>query len=351
MAEPTAEEKEAKRTAEAAAEERLRKLRDAQSGTDKFSDNEINSIGDLIKFIIKLIFGDPDAPEEENPQAPRLSLPERVSAAQKFISSGADAAWTQYKRDHAHEVPPGGIMHGRPIAESAVVTSGRGKRNTGINGASRDHKGIDIDVTEGQTAPIRATAKGMVVFSGVLNGYGHTVIIGHADDSKTLYAHMTGENMPDLKQKVDQGDIIGQLGNSSNGKIKGMKAHLHYEQIKNGEHLTPHIHGKAMHKDDILPGLSVAHNVNDGHDHDHADGAPQVVASRAPVGNPVPNLHPTAAKAAVAAVSFKPPKSAHREQPTYGNGTFEVSDVKDAVTGAANTVFARAKTAFNGLFA
>lgn len=243
------------RAAQEAANDRLRKLRD-QDAADKGANKEIGeALKQFIGFILKLIFGDEDAPHEESPGTPPVPLHERVIAAANFVDSAALPEWKKFQEEHRGEA----VNHINPVKGDAVVTSGKGPRNTGIAGASRNHQGIDIDVTQGEHASIKASAKGVVVFAGVMNGYGNTVVIGHGDGTQTLYAHMTGEHMPKMAQRVEQGDVIGDMGNTTNGKIANMAVHLHYEQIAAGQRITPRINGVEMHK-----GASL-----EGHPHDH----------------------------------------------------------------------------------
>lgn len=259
---PTAAELEERQKAE----ERARKIAEQRGAGDA---STMAWLKDMFSFILKLIFGDPDAPQDEDPSQPPISMSERVRTAKDFVASGAVQAFADYRKTHAAQA--GHIMHINPVDGVSVVTSGKGARSTGISGASRNHQGIDIDVTQGETAAIKASADGIVVFSGMMNGYGNTVVIGHADGTKTLYAHMTGAHMPKIKQEVEQGEIIGQMGNTTNGRIKNMKVHLHYEQIVDGQRITPHIHGQEMHKgmalalDEKVKGSSQ----HAGHDHTH----------------------------------------------------------------------------------
>jgi murein DD-endopeptidase MepM/ murein hydrolase activator NlpD len=109
------------------------------------------------------------------------------------------------------------------------ITSGFAMRMHPISGEWAQHKGIDFAAPEG--TPIRATASGVVDFSGMQNGYGNVVIIKHGPVYSTLYAHMsriaTGMR---AGTRVAQGAVIGYVG--STGWSTG--PHLHYEfRVKN----------------------------------------------------------------------------------------------------------------------
>lgn len=103
-----------------------------------------------------------------------------------------------------------------------------------IAGAWAQHKGIDFAAAEG--TPIRATANGVIDFSGVQNGYGNVVIVKHGPVYSTTYAHMsriaTGMR---AGTRVTQGEVIGYVG--STGWSSG--PHLHYEFRVNNEARDP----------------------------------------------------------------------------------------------------------------
>ncbi|ASK28512.1 M23 family metallopeptidase [Neisseria chenwenguii] len=85
----------------------------------------------------------------------------------------------------------------------------------------RMHTGIDYAAPMG--TPIRAPADGKITFKGWKGGYGHTVMLTHANGVETLYGHMSA--FSDANGSVRAGDIIGYVGSS--GRSTG--PHLHYE--------------------------------------------------------------------------------------------------------------------------
>ncbi|HTX73660.1 MAG TPA: M23 family metallopeptidase [Rectinemataceae bacterium] len=85
------------------------------------------------------------------------------------------------------------------------------------------HTGIDIS-TFHTGDPIVATADGKVVFVGYDGGFGNNVIIQHNHGFYTRYAHMQSFRVY-KGQKVQQGQIIGTIGNT--GLTTG--PHCHYE--------------------------------------------------------------------------------------------------------------------------
>ena len=96
----------------------------------------------------------------------------------------------------------------------------------------RLHAGIDIG--GGTGAPIWAAQAGTVIFSGVQNGYGQTIIIDHGGGLTTLYAHQSRRIAPD-GQRVSRGQTIGLVG--STGHSTG--SHLHFETRENGSPVNP----------------------------------------------------------------------------------------------------------------
>ncbi len=87
------------------------------------------------------------------------------------------------------------------------------------------HKGIDI-AGEFKT-PIHSVDKGIVTKSYYSGSYGHVVFIKHDNNLETVYAHLNKRNVEE-GQAVNQGDIIGLMGNT--GDSSGV--HLHFEVHK-----------------------------------------------------------------------------------------------------------------------
>ncbi|MGE0801632.1 MAG: M23 family metallopeptidase [Lautropia sp.] len=92
----------------------------------------------------------------------------------------------------------------------------------------RQHRGIDIAGAIGE--PVRAAAEGEVIYAGSgLSGYGNVVILRHAGETTTLYAHNSALKVRP-GQRVRQGEVVALLGNT--GRSTG--PHLHFE-IRRGE--------------------------------------------------------------------------------------------------------------------
>jgi murein DD-endopeptidase MepM/ murein hydrolase activator NlpD len=112
------------------------------------------------------------------------------------------------------------------------ITSGYGWREHPVLGGRRFHAGIDIGASTGTL--IAAAGEGTVIFAGLKNGYGNTVIVDHGGGIATLYAHQSTIGSS-VGQAVRRGQTIGYVG--CTGYCTG--PHLHFEVRVNGEHVDP----------------------------------------------------------------------------------------------------------------
>jgi murein DD-endopeptidase MepM/ murein hydrolase activator NlpD len=84
------------------------------------------------------------------------------------------------------------------------------------------HYGIDF--AGRYNSDVWATAKGVVVETGYMSGYGLTVVVDHGNGFKTLYGHLSKIKVSEGTE-VSRGTIVGLLG--STGRSTG--PHVHYE--------------------------------------------------------------------------------------------------------------------------
>lgn len=116
---------------------------------------------------------------------------------------------------------------------SRKINSPFGPRNTGIAGASTNHKGVDIGGVY-YSSQVHAAKAGTVIISQYSSSYGNYVVISHGSGNTTLYAHMSSRSVS-VGQTVAQGAVIGITG--STGISSG--PHLHFEITENGVRVNP----------------------------------------------------------------------------------------------------------------
>ena len=95
------------------------------------------------------------------------------------------------------------------------------------------HRGVDYGGPTG--TPVRATGKGKIIQRAYGPGYGRYIKIQHQNNYMTVYGHFSKFGKYKKGQYVNQGDIIGYIGQS--GRATG--PHLHYEFRVNNKHVDP----------------------------------------------------------------------------------------------------------------
>jgi hypothetical protein len=105
------------------------------------------------------------------------------------------------------------------------------------NGTRDPHHGVEIG--KGFGTPVHAAGEGVIQFAGPdreavyspwRDFYGNVVVIRHADELYTLYAHLSKVDVR-VGDEVEAGDLIGEMGQS--GAATG--SHLHFEIRKGGD--------------------------------------------------------------------------------------------------------------------
>ena len=117
-------------------------------------------------------------------------------------------------------------------SKARYITSPFGNRNTGIPGASTDHKGVDIGAAYGTS--VFAAQSGKVIQAGWNGGYGYCITISHGEGVTTLYAHLSDYDVR-VGSEVVRGQVIGKCGYT--GISSG--PHIHYEIRVNGKQIDP----------------------------------------------------------------------------------------------------------------
>ncbi len=101
---------------------------------------------------------------------------------------------------------------------------------------SEAHMGVDLVAPTGTA--VKATADGVVMFSGWTDDGGNVIIIKHGYGFMSIYKH-NERNLVSELERVSRGQVIAMLGNT--GEISS-GAHLHFEVWCNGAPVNPLIY-------------------------------------------------------------------------------------------------------------
>lgn len=126
----------------------------------------------------------------------------------------------------------GDIYFKWPCPSSGRITSSFGDRESPTEGASSNHKGIDIGAQSG--ASVVAAASGTVVISTYSASAGNYVMISHGAGVYSVYMHMSSIAVSS-GEEVSAGQTIGTVG--STGYSTG--PHLHFGIRINGSYVNP----------------------------------------------------------------------------------------------------------------
>ena len=114
----------------------------------------------------------------------------------------------------------------------ARLTSPFGWRNDPFTGVRRHHAAVDLAAPQG--TPVVAAMEGRISAIGYNHVFGNFIIISHAGNYQSLYAHLHTVNVRRGDQ-VRQGAQIGTVGNT--GRSTG--PHLHFAIYRNGRPVNP----------------------------------------------------------------------------------------------------------------
>ena len=119
-----------------------------------------------------------------------------------------------------------------PPVEQGMITSEFGLRVHPLLKVLKQHSGVDIKAAKDSKA--LSVGSGIVIFAGNYKGYGNLVVIRHANNISTHYAHLESFNLR-VGEVVAQGTEIGTIGNTGNSNAP----HLHFEVRKSGNPIDP----------------------------------------------------------------------------------------------------------------
>lgn len=106
-----------------------------------------------------------------------------------------------------------------PIAGKKIISS------FGAKGAGKANDGVNIAADDGD--PVWAAAGGQVVYvSNEMKGFGNMVFIKHTGGRTTGYAHLS-RIIVDKYDRVEQGDVIGYVGETGSVKTPQLFFSLH----------------------------------------------------------------------------------------------------------------------------
>lgn len=129
---------------------------------------------------------------------------------------------------------------------SGTITSGFGHRHLRHRRASREHEGIDIGARRGM--PVHASRSGHVIYAGNrISGYGNMIIVKHADNYSTVYAHLSRLSVK-KGQFVTRGQRIGAVGKT--GRAYGY--HLHFEIRRDRDPVNPLLYLQGQYATNTL---------------------------------------------------------------------------------------------------
>lgn len=98
------------------------------------------------------------------------------------------------------------------------------------------HNGIDIIAKRG--TPVVAAEKGVVENITETAGNGIEMIVAHENGYRTIYANLSSKDMVKVGDKVEKGQVISGVGNTSSFEYYEPE-HLHFEVKKDGKFVDP----------------------------------------------------------------------------------------------------------------
>lgn len=135
----------------------------------------------------------------------------------------------------AFDIPEFVLVESNTPSIIGLVTSEFGWRRHPIRKRVIHHNGLDLAAKIGER--VLSPAAGVVIFSGVRNGYGNTIEIDHGDGLTSLLAHHS-KLLVQVGQQVTHGQVIALAGRT--GRVTG--PHVHIEIRKHGNLVNPRIY-------------------------------------------------------------------------------------------------------------
>jgi murein DD-endopeptidase MepM/ murein hydrolase activator NlpD len=131
--------------------------------------------------------------------------------------------------------PGAASVQGFVMPVSGSIGSGFGERRHPIFGTVRMHNGVDLSGDAGD--PVWAAKEGVIIYAGWRGGYGNTIVVQHAGNVATLYAHLLEIDVT-VGNWVGEAEVMGLVG--STGWSTG--PHLHFEVRRDGVPEDPELY-------------------------------------------------------------------------------------------------------------
>jgi len=179
--------------------------------------------------------------DEAAPRARALTAPPEMREPQAVLLPYSEANWAQVSSARpVTAVAPAAVKPAPLAATSQAAADNAGVESwlwpvdgtlAGRFGAAG---GKGIDIVGQRNAPVKAVAPGKVVYSGSgLRGYGRLLIVKHAGEYLSAYAHNETILVKE-GEMVTAGQRIALMGDSDSDRVK-----LHFEIRRYGKPLDP----------------------------------------------------------------------------------------------------------------
>lgn len=202
---------------------------------EKFSDKEMTKIKEAISAVNKSMkkqnkYYNPLANSKKD-SAGGAYVPDFSEVNNEDLSRQIENVFEKVDNLSYYQEVLKSVPFGKPVW-SYWLTSSFGHRSDPFNKKAAVHKGVDLASNKGNK--VRTMAKGKVVRSEWVNGYGNLIELDHGNGFKTKYAHLN-KSYVKKGQYVEKDEAIAEVG--STGRSTG--PHLHYEVIYNGANVDP----------------------------------------------------------------------------------------------------------------
>lgn len=204
----------------------------------------------LMKYILSLFFAlllvscNNAAPQAVTPEAISTLVTSAITQTSTSIPPSPTLTSTPVPCDSTTSdfcIVDGNFIFQSPLNGSLVDLMSPTYRYGSTDNGNRDpHHGTDFNAANGD--PVLAVADGTIVFAGSEkerihspwrdNFYGNFIVIRHANDIHTLYAHLS-KILVETDQEVRVGETIGEVGRT--GVAIGPHLHLEVRRGANGE--------------------------------------------------------------------------------------------------------------------